>query len=109
VQIPAVDRNCLPVWHLYVIQVDDRNTVQRELHDRGIATAMHYPIPCHMQEAYKHLNYAQGSLPVTEAYSQRLLSLPMFPELTADQIHFVCENLIKAVNGELSEKVVAAG
>jgi dTDP-4-amino-4,6-dideoxygalactose transaminase len=107
IYLPTIDRDCLPVWHLFVIQVEDRNAVQRELRDRGIASALHYPIPLHMQEAYKHLGYDRGAFPVSEAYTERLLSLPMYPELSADQIHYVCENLKELVAGKPITKGVA--
>ncbi len=107
IRLPIVNRDCLPVWHLFVIQVEDRNAVQRELRDRGIATALHYPIPLHMQEAYKFLGYDRGAFPVTESYTERLLSLPMYPELSADQIHYVCENVKELVAGKPVSKGVA--
>lgn len=93
VTLPAVLDGCTPVWHLFVIQVDQRDAVQEALKERGVATALHYPVPLHLQKAYAHLGLGEGSLPVTENYAKRLLSLPMFPELTAEQIDHVCDSL----------------
>jgi len=81
------------VYHLYVIQVEERDRLQKELAERGIYTGLHYPIPLHLQNAYRHLGYKKGDFPATEAYSERLLSLPMFPELTQEQIEYVVKNI----------------
>ena len=79
------------VYHLYVIMVDDRDALQQFLGDKGIATGLHYPLPLHMQKAYEHLGYKEGDFPITERIAKRLLSLPMYPELTRDQIKYVTD------------------
>ena len=79
------------VYHLYVIQVDDRDGLQKYLGEKGIASGLHYPIPLHLQEAYAHLGYKEGDFPVAERAAKRILSLPMYPELSEEQIDFVCE------------------
>lgn len=81
------------VYHLYVTQVDDRENVQRHLSERGIQTGIHYPIPIHLQPAYADLGLRAGRFPVTESTASKILSLPMFPELTGEQIRFVVESL----------------
>ena len=81
------------VYHLYVIEVDDRDKLRERLGEKGIATGIHYPIPLHLQPAYRHLGMAEGSFPVTEKAASRLLSLPMYPELTDKMIEYVCENI----------------
>ncbi len=91
--LPAVRQDCLPVWHLFVIQVDNRDAVADALKERGVATGLHYPVPLHLQKAYAHLGLSKGAFPVAERYAERLLSLPMFPELTEEQIAYVCESL----------------
>jgi dTDP-4-amino-4,6-dideoxygalactose transaminase len=70
-----------PVWHLYVIQVKNRDGLQAYLGERGIATAIHYPTPIHLQPAYRDLGYQRGDFPITERAADRVLSLPMYPEL----------------------------
>ena len=80
-----------PVYHLYVILVEDREGLQGFLAEKGIAAGLHYPIPLHLQEAYAHLGYKEGDFPITENAAKRLLSLPMFPELTREQITYVAD------------------
>jgi dTDP-4-amino-4,6-dideoxygalactose transaminase len=74
------------VYHLYVIEVENRTHVQEVLSGRGIATGIHYPIPIHLQPAYADLQLGPGSFPRTERSAKRILSLPLFPELTEEQI-----------------------
>ena len=81
------------VWHLYIIQVAKRAKVQEQLSAAGISTGIHYPIPVHLQKAYADLGYQRGAFPVAEAAADRILSLPMFPELTQEQVRYVVENL----------------
>ncbi len=77
------------VFHLYVIQVEERDRLQAYLLEQGIQTLIHYPIPAHLQKAYAYLGYTKGSLPVSEHISNRILSLPIYPELTNEQVDFV--------------------
>jgi len=91
--LPTVADGCLPIYHLFVIQVDSRDAVAEALKKKGIGTGLHYPVPLHLQKAYSYMKISEGSFPVTEAYSRRLLSLPMFPELTEEQINYVCKEL----------------
>jgi dTDP-4-amino-4,6-dideoxygalactose transaminase len=77
------------VYHLYVIRVDRRDEVLRELNGRGIGAGIHYPIPLHLQPAYKYLGYKRGDLPLTEEAADQVLSLPMYPELTEEQVQEV--------------------
>lgn len=81
------------VYHLYVIEVENRDRIAAGLRERGIATGIHYPIPIHLQPAYAELGIGRGAFPRTEASAQRVLSLPMFPELTARQIDLVTDAL----------------
>jgi len=81
------------VYHLFVILVDDRNGLQKFLGSKGISTGLHYPLPLHLQKAYSEMGYKKGDFPVTENIAGRLLSLPMFPELTRKQIRYICNNI----------------
>jgi dTDP-4-amino-4,6-dideoxygalactose transaminase len=83
------------VYHLYVIMLDDRDALQQFLGDKGIATGLHYPLPLHMQKAYEHLGYKEGDFPITERVAKRLLSLPMYPELTRAQIRYVTDSILE--------------
>ena len=73
------------MYHLYVIRADHRERMMSHLKSAGIDTALHYPIPLHLQKAYAALNYAPGDFPVAERVSAEIISLPMFPQLTAQQ------------------------
>ena len=86
------------VYHLYVIQVDDRDGLQEFLNAKGIATGLHYPLPLHLQKAYAHLGYKKGDFPVTENIADRLLSLPMYPELSKQQIEYVVQSIEEFLN-----------
>jgi len=77
------------VYHLYVIRCKNRNELQNYLSSKGVSTGIHYPIPVHLQKAYKHLEYKEGDFPITEKYAKEILSLPMFPELTDEEIEAV--------------------
>ena len=93
VVLPVVAEHARHVYHLYVIRVEDRGTLQAHLRDKGIATGVHYPVPLHQQPAYKHLGYSEGDFPVTEDYANTILSLPLYPELGEHQIQFICDEL----------------
>jgi dTDP-4-amino-4,6-dideoxygalactose transaminase len=86
----------VPVFHLYVVRVKGRDDVAQELARRGIASGIHYPTPVHLQSAYESLGLRAGSFPVAERCAKEILSLPMFPELTDEQITLVAQTL-KAV------------
>jgi dTDP-4-amino-4,6-dideoxygalactose transaminase len=80
-------------YHIYSIRVPERDNVRERMVNTGIGVGIHYPIPVHMQPAYANLGHRRGDLPVTEGLSGELLSLPMFPEMSKDQIDSVCEAL----------------
>lgn len=85
-RIPAVKPWAEPVYYVYVVQVQDRDRFREVLQRAGIATGIHYPIPIHLQPACAHYGYKAGALPITEAVVERIVSLPMYPELTEEQI-----------------------
>ena len=74
-----------PVYHLYVVRVQDREGLQRHLAEAKIDTGIHYPVPLHLQRAYENFGYAKGDFPITEKIASEIVSLPMFPQLTAEQ------------------------
>lgn len=90
---PTVLKDAQHVYHLYVIRSKKRDQLSSFLNSRGVATGMHYPIPIHLQEAYKNLGHKRGDFPVTERLSQEILSLPMFPELTRIQIKYIADTI----------------
>jgi len=82
------------VYHLYVIRTADRDGLMTYLKERGIGTGIHYPVPLHLQKAYSSLNYRAGDFPVASRVSAEIISLPMFPQLTADQQARVAEEIL---------------
>ena len=95
-KLPAHISDSECVWHCYVIESLQRDRVRSALQDAGIQTAVHYPVPVHLQKAYAHLGYKSGDLPVTEALCERCLSLPIYPELSKEKISRVTSVLLDA-------------
>ncbi len=91
------DDRSTSVHHLFPVRVEDRDTVRSELQERGIATGIHYPVPCHRQPAYERLS--PGVLPVAEDAASRLMSLPMSPTLTIENVERVCSELTNVTRG----------
>jgi dTDP-4-amino-4,6-dideoxygalactose transaminase len=87
------------VYHIYAIRVSNRDETIKFLTDQGIATGIHYPVPVHLQEAYRDLGYTAGAFPVSERCAAEFISLPMYPELTASQVEVVIESVKEAVAG----------
>ena len=83
------------VYHVYNIRSWERNRLQTYLKDKGIATLIHFPIPPHLQEAYKHLGYQKGDFPIAEEIASTCLSLPIYPGLKNEMVEYIC-NAIKA-------------
>lgn len=90
VETPVAKDDVRHVYHIYAIRSDQRDALQKALAERGISTAIHYPIPVHLQKAYAGFGFRPGDLPVTEREAGRLLSLPMFAELMPTQMESVC-------------------
>ena len=90
---PVEKEKARHVYHLFVIRVKKRNSLQMFLKKSGIETLIHYPIPIHLQKAYKELRYQRRDLPVTERCAREILSLPFFPELTSEEMEKVQEQI----------------
>jgi dTDP-4-amino-4,6-dideoxygalactose transaminase len=95
------------VWHLYVVRAADRDGLKNHLQNRGIATGIHYPVPVHLQPAYEELGYRKGDFPITEAYAEQVLSLPMYAELTPEQVSTVAEAVQEFVAAQPVEMLAA--
>jgi dTDP-4-amino-4,6-dideoxygalactose transaminase len=93
---PAPPSHSRHVYHVYAIEVSEREDVQKALQAAGIATGIHYPVPVHLQKAYADLGYGPGDLPVTEALADRFLSLPIYAELRPEQVAEVVRGLEQA-------------
>ena len=97
VTLPATAPGNEHVWHLYVIQVDERDRVLAELNAAGIGAGIHYPVPLHLQGAYAHLEHVRGDFPAAEVAADRILSLPIFPGITEAQQQRVVDVLAASV------------
>jgi dTDP-4-amino-4,6-dideoxygalactose transaminase len=87
------------VYHIYAIRVKNRDKIMSLLAEKGIGSGVHYPVPVHLQEAYRSLGYRVGSFPVAERCAMEFVSLPMFPELTPAQVEIVVEAVKEAIAG----------
>jgi dTDP-4-amino-4,6-dideoxygalactose transaminase len=84
-------------WHLYVIRIPDRDRVLAELRDAGVQAQIHYPVPVHLQPAFRFLGHGPGDFPVTEDAARQILSLPLYPHITVEQQQMVAERLQSAL------------
>jgi dTDP-4-amino-4,6-dideoxygalactose transaminase len=91
VVLPPVMPEVEPVWHLYIIRTRQRDELRNYLSERGISTGVHYPVPIHLQPAYADLGYRAGDFPASELAAEQMLSLPMYAELTDEQIDYVVD------------------
>lgn len=83
------------IYHLFVVTTENKEAFVKHLDDNGIVAAYHYPVPCHLQKAYEHLGYKQGDFPNSEYLASHCISLPMFAELTNEQVDKVIETINK--------------
>ncbi len=95
-------------YHLYVVRTELRDWLRPRLDAVGISTAIHYPVPIHLQPAWATLGLPAVHLPVTEAAANHILSLPMYPELSESHISYICDQVARAMSGELSPGTSAA-
>jgi dTDP-4-amino-4,6-dideoxygalactose transaminase len=90
---PKVAQHASSAYHLYVIRTEKRDALQEYLTKSGIGTLIHYPVPPHLQKAYKDLGYQKGDFPLAEKIADTCLSLPIYPGLTSDEVSLVCQNI----------------
>jgi dTDP-4-amino-4,6-dideoxygalactose transaminase len=103
VTVPEEMHYAKHVFHLYVIRVKKRDELQEFLRKAGIGTAIHYPIPLHLQKAYEHLSYREGDFPVAERVSKEIVSLPMFPEIKKEEITYVANKVKEFLDKQKKE------
>lgn len=94
-KVPQKIDGCQGVYHNFVIQVENRDKLQSFLLEKGIETKIHYPIPIHMQPAAKKLGYKKNDFPVTVEQSEKILSLPIYPEINDEQVQYVIDQLVE--------------
>ena len=100
VVVPFIDEGNTHTYHQYTITVENRDNMLTFLNDRKIAARIYYPVPLHLQPCYKDLGYAEGSMPISEELSKKVLSLPVYPELSDQQVEYVVETIKEFVSGE---------
>jgi len=91
--LPVEPAGARHVYHLFVVQVPERERLIGLLSERGVATGIHYPIPVHRQKAFEYLGYGPGSFPAAEQAAPRILSLPLCADITEEEVEYVCESL----------------
>ncbi len=96
-QLPVVPAGRTHVFHLYVVRVPNREPVRAALASQGVNTALHYPIPIHLQQAFRYLELGVGSFPESERAAREIVSLPMFPHITREQVAYTAARLREAV------------
>ena len=106
--LPKEAAHARHVYHLYVIQAEEREAMRDHLAQRGIETGLHYPVPLHLQEAYASLGYRTGDFPVTEQLTQRIVSLPMYPEMSLEAADYVSAAILEWVQVRVAEPTPTA-
>jgi dTDP-4-amino-4,6-dideoxygalactose transaminase len=97
--LPYEPEHVRAVYHLFVVRLQERDALREHLKDRGVSTGIHYPIPLHLQPAYRHLGYKEGDFPITEECARQVLSLPMYPELSREQMEEVARAIKEFLEG----------
>ena len=98
IYVPPCRNEEFNTFHTFVVQIDRRDELQTYLRERGIKTAIHYPVPIHLQGAFRHLGHRPGDFPVAEAAAREILSLPMYPHITAAEQERVVHELRRAID-----------
>jgi len=91
--LPTVEKDMVPVWHIFGIRCSNRSDLEKHLNNAGIGTNKHYPIPMHLQECYKELGFGVGDFPIAEEISATELSIPMYYGMTEEEISYVIEKI----------------
>jgi dTDP-4-amino-4,6-dideoxygalactose transaminase len=91
IKLPAVKENNSPVDYVFCIQAENRDGLESRLKENGIGTSIYYPVPLHLQKCFEYLGYKKGDFPVAEKLCETVLALPMFPDLTENEVDYVCD------------------
>ena len=94
-KFPVTSSGNTHIYHVYAVQTEKRDALQKFLGDHGVPTIIYYPRPLHLQKVYTDLNFQRGNFPVAESVSDKILPLPMYPELTDGQVAYVCEMVVR--------------
>ena len=95
VVLPTVEKDMVPVWHIFGIRCQTRNALEKYLKEAGIGTNKHYPIPMHLQECYRDLCFSKGDFPIAEEISSTELSIPMYYGMSNNEIGYVVDVINK--------------
>lgn len=93
ITLPKIKGDQIPVYYVFNITCEKRDELNEYLKENGVGTSIYYPIPLHMQNCFSYLGYKKGDFPVAERVSERILALPIYPELTMDEVDYVCEKI----------------
>jgi dTDP-4-amino-4,6-dideoxygalactose transaminase len=96
---PVVPEEMNPVWHLFVVRYHERDKLRKHLEEAGVGIVIHYPVPPHLSEAYGELRQKTGDFPLASAIADTILSLPMSPHITEEQLDYVCDSIKSFFNG----------
>ncbi len=99
VGLPARSRDGSHVYCLFTVRCAQRDSLRHHLRERGIGTEVYYPLPLHLQEAYRDLGHREGDLPVSEMLCKQVISIPVYPELSSEQVDRVAEAILEFVRG----------
>jgi dTDP-4-amino-4,6-dideoxygalactose transaminase len=94
---PRIESCNWSIFNQYVVRVPDRDRVKKALQDKGIGSAIYYPLPLHLQECFAHLGYRAGDFPESERACREVLALPIYPELPTEQVEYVAKELLAAL------------
>jgi len=97
ITLPYIAKEATSAWAQYSVRVKNRDEVQTKLKQQGIPTAVHYPIPLHLQECFEYLGYSRGDFPIAEQVSNEIMSLPMNPYLEEEEIAYICQKVLEIV------------
>ena len=93
ITLPKIKGDQIPVYYVFNITCHKRDELNQYLNEQGIGTSIYYPIPLHLQNCFSYLGYKKGDFPVAERVSERILALPIYPELTTEEVDYVCEKI----------------
>ena len=93
VQLPVIAKGNQPVYYVFCIKAENRDGLVAYLQEQGIGTSIYYPVPLHLQKCFSYLGYKEGDFPVAEQMCKMVLALPMYPELTEDEVSYTCEKI----------------
>ena len=90
---PVIQEENESVYHMYILQSENREDVLEKLKEKGVATGVYYPVPLHLQKVYKNLGYKEGDMPVAEYLSHRTFAIPVYPELNDEQVNYIIDSI----------------